>query len=186
MTLSPMDKLLAEILDRQDEDGRGAELSEERVRAVLCEGKRLNPAEKYLLATSPLARDTYANVLNEVEIERQACRHRWEHAGIQTSVHTLLAAATAHYPLVIPAKDFSVTVRPHPTRAWSITLKLGEGFLRQIGGRDILALVDHQEVVWASGPVNDYGEITTAGWSSSETPLERTRQRGFSLQVRHA
>jgi hypothetical protein len=61
-TGSGIERLLKEVLARQLEDGRGAELTEQRVRAVLSGRDAFTTDEEYLLVTSPLARLTYAEV----------------------------------------------------------------------------------------------------------------------------
>jgi hypothetical protein len=184
---SGIEKLLSDVLAMQQEDGRGAELTEERVRDVLLGTESFSDAEEHLLANSPLARHTYAAALEEVEIEREAYRQRCERAGLHTSTGNLLAAATGQYPLVIPSDDFLVTVRPHPIDGgWVITLALSEQFRRITGPADVLTLVDDQNVTWIRGQLNVYGEIHSYCWPYPESPAERARRPGFALRVLHA
>ena len=184
---SGIEKLLNDVLALQQEDGRGAELTEERVRDVLLGAASFTDAEEHLLASSPLARGTYATALAEVEIEREAYRQRCERAGLHTSTGSLLAAATGQYPLVIPSDDFSVTVRPHPIDGgWVITLALSKQFRRITGPADVLALVDDRNVTWVRGQLNVYGEIHSYCWPYHESPAERSREPGFALRVLHA
>lgn len=188
MTSEPgIERLLGDVLALQQEDGRGAELMDERVREVLLGADSFTDAETHLLATSPLSRRIYAEVLEEVLIEREAYRQRCERAGLRTSTGSLLAAATGQYPLVFPVDDFSVTVRPHPIDGgWVITLALSERFRRVTGPADVLMLVDDQNVTWARGQLNVYGEIHCYRWPYPESPAERTRRPGFALRVLHA
>jgi len=87
---------------------------------------------------------------------------------------------------VIPSDDFSVTVRRHPIRdGWVITLALGERFRRTTRSEDILVLVDDQDVTWARGQINTYGEIHSYRWPYDESPAERMRRPGFALRVVH-
>jgi hypothetical protein len=188
MTLSNFDRLLIKVLNTQDEDGRGADLSEERARAICC-GDKMHQGEKYLLVTSPLARKTYRRVWENVQIEREACHRRWERAGVQTTTAVLAAAASEQYPIEIPGKsgDFRVIVRPHSmSQGWIITLSLGESFRRNVRNDEILAVFDDRRAVWVRGTVNSYGEIHSYDWSYKETPWERIRQQGFGLTVEHA
>ncbi|MCB1545173.1 MAG: hypothetical protein H6872_09320 [Methylobacteriaceae bacterium] len=183
MTQANIDRLLFELLDRQDEDGRGADLSEERLREVLREGKLLCDDEKYLLATSPLARANYVAVEETLRVEREAKRRGWQQAGIQTETR-LLAASSDSDPLVIAGGDFSVTVRRHPTSdGWLVTLALGDKFLRNIGPEDIISLVDDQGNVWVRGRPSVYGQVHAYEWPYPGSPASETRRTGFSLRV---
>jgi hypothetical protein len=64
---SGVDGLLRELLNRQVEDGRGAELTEKRVREVVSGRDVFTAEEERLLLTSPLARSTYAEVQAELQ-----------------------------------------------------------------------------------------------------------------------
>jgi len=186
MSGTGMAKLLSDVFGSQDEDGRGVDLTEERVVDVLLGGGTFSAAEEQLLAASPLARNTYAEVFVDLQIERDAYQQRCELAGIRNSTKFLLAAAGGQYPLVIPSEDFSVTVRPHPIRdGWVITLALGEQFCRITRAEDVLVLVDDQGVMWVRGQINTYGEIHSYKWPYDESPTERIRKQGFALRVIH-
>jgi len=184
--MTKMEGLLSDMLALQDEDGGGAELTEERVREVLLRRDVFTVDEERMLATSPLARDIYAEILEEVKLERQVFRQRCELAGVNTSTRVLLAAAGGQDPIVIPSDDFSVTVRSHPvSRGWIVTLTLYDRFRRMIRTEDVLALVDDQDVTWVRGQVNDFGEIHSYHWPHNETPTERIRKQGFALGVQY-
>lgn len=186
MTLSRMDRMLIELLERRTDDGRGADLSDERVWAVLCEGSEFDENEKLLLATSPLARETYALGMQELEIKRRATLERWKRAGLQTQTTSLLAASADRYPIVVSTDDFEVVVRQHPTsEGWTITLALGETFHRNIGPNEGITLLDDANVSWVRGAPNVYGEIHSYKWPYDESPVERMRKPGFTLRVEH-
>jgi len=181
-----MEELFRAVLAVQDEDGQGAELTEERVRAVLLGLDVFTADEERMLATSPLARDTYAEVFEEVEIERQVFRQRCEQARLNTNTGVLLAAAGGHDPIEIPSDDFSVTIRSHPvSEGWIVTLTLRDRFRRMARAEDVLALVDDQGVTWLRGQVNTFGEINSYEWPYDETPAERIQKSGFALRVQH-
>lgn len=186
MNATGIGKLLSDVLASQDEDGRGGDLTEERVVDVLLGGGTFSAAEERLLAASPLARNTYAEVFDDLQMERDAYQQRCELAGIRNSTRFLLAAAGGQYPLVIPSDDFSVTVRAHPTRdGWVITLALGERFRRVTRAEDVVVLVDDQGVTWVRGQINTYGEIHSYNWPYDESPTDRMREPGFALRVIH-
>jgi hypothetical protein len=183
---SAIERLLADVLALQDEDGGGAGLAEERVRHVLLGRDTFTADEENILLTSPLARATYAEVLEDVQIEREAFRHRIEIAGIEPATAVLLAASGGPYPMVIPSEDFSVTVRSHPlSKGWVITLTLRDRFRQIIHSEDVLALVDDQDVTWLRGQMNSYGEIHSYDWPYDGTPVERMQRSGFALRVQH-
>src|SRR5262245_39496643 len=88
-----MEKLLGEVLALHDEDGRGAELTEERARDVLLGRDVFRPHEERLLATSPLARSTYAEVQEDLRLQEEAFLTRCRRAGIETEIVFPLAAS---------------------------------------------------------------------------------------------
>jgi hypothetical protein len=190
MTLSALDKLLIEVLGRQKEHWHGAELTEERIRAVLQQRALFDDRERFLLASSPIAREIYAQIWAEVDIDREACRRRWANAGLATSTGSLRAATThEHYPIEIEGMndDFLVTIRRNPLQqGWLITLSLRERFRRAVKVGDVLAMVDDRNVRWIVGSPNEYGELHTSDWPYVETPWERIRQHGFVLYVQAA
>ena len=179
---SPMEKLLDEVLALQDEDGRGAELTEERVSDVLLGRDAFTAHEEHLLMTSPLARSTYAEAENDLQIEREAFRQRCEAANIMTTTAETRWAAAGGFTL--SSHDFGVKVRPHPLSpgGWVITLTLSEKFLEIIRPEDVLALVDDHDDTWLRGEVNSYGEIHSYDWPHVGTPADRMHWR---LHVLH-
>jgi len=185
---SPTEKLLDEVLALQDEDGRGAELTEERVRDVLLGRDAFTTHEEHLLMTSPLARSAYAEAEDDLQIEREAFRQRCEAANIvTTTAHTRWAAAGGDNDFTLQSHDFVVRVRPHPLSpgGWVITLTLSEKFLEIIRAEDVLALVDDHNDTWLRGEVNSYGEIHSYDWPHVGTPADRMRRSDLALQVRH-
>jgi hypothetical protein len=185
---SQMEKLLDEVLALQDEDGRGAQLTEERVRDVLLGRDAFTADEERLLATSPLARSTYAEIQEDVQIEREAFRQRCEAANIvTTTARTRLAAESGDNDFTLQSHDFVVRVRPHPLSpgGWVITLTLSEKFLQIIRAEDVLALVDERNDTWLRGEVNSYGEIHSYDWPYAGTPASSMRRSDLALHVRH-
>jgi hypothetical protein len=181
-----MEGLFRAVLAVQDEDGRGAELTEERVRDVLLGLNVFTADEERMLATSPLARDTYAEVVEDLQIERQVFEERHKAAGLKTSTSPLLVAESEQDLIEIVSDDFSVTVRSHPVSdEWIITLKLHDRFREIVRAEDVLTLVDDTDVTWVRGQVNDYGEIHSYCWPCKETPAERIKKQGFALNVRY-
>jgi hypothetical protein len=184
---SPIEKLLDEVLALQDDDGRGAELTEERVRHVLLGRDTFTTYEQRLLMTSPLARSTYAEVDDDLQIEREAFRQRCEAANIVTTTARTRLAAESDNDFTLQSHDFVVRVRPHPLSpgGWVITLTLSEKFLEIIHAEDVLALVDDHNDTWLQGEANSYGEIHSYDWPHVGTPADRMRRRDLSLHVRH-
>jgi hypothetical protein len=185
---SAMEKLLDEILGLQDEDGRGAALTEERVRDVLLGRDAFTAQEERLLMTSPLARLTYAEAAEDLKIERAAFRQRCEAANVvTTTAQTLLAAESSDESFTRQSRDFIVSVRPHPIAAggWVITLTLGERFQHIVCEKDVLALVDDRDETWLRGEVNCYGEIHCYDWPYAGTPADRMRRNDLALHVRY-
>jgi hypothetical protein len=185
---SQMEKLLDEVLALQDEDGRGAELTEERVRDVLVGRDGFTGDEERLLMTSPLARSTYAEVLEDLQIEREAFRQRCEAANVVTATARMrLAAESGDSDFTLQSHDFVVRVRPHPLSpgGWVITLTLSEKFSKVVRTQDVLALVDDQNDTWLRGEVNSYGEIHSYDWPYAGTPADRMRRSDLALRVRH-
>src|SRR5258708_28067843 len=82
---SGIDRLLKDVLALQDEDGRGAELTEERVRHVLLGRDTFTADERSLLATSPLARLTYAEIAEDLRLEREAFEQSWDEEAVPES-----------------------------------------------------------------------------------------------------
>jgi hypothetical protein len=82
---SGIDRLLKDVLALQDEDGRGAELTEERVRHVLLGRDTFKADERSLLATSPLARLTYAEITEDLRLEREAFEQGSHEEAVQQS-----------------------------------------------------------------------------------------------------
>ena len=82
---SGIDRLLKDVLALQDEDGRGAELTEERVRHVLLGRDTFTADERNLLATSPLARSTYAEIAEDLRLEGEAFEQGWQQDAVQQS-----------------------------------------------------------------------------------------------------
>jgi hypothetical protein len=76
---------MKDVLALQDEDGRGAELTEERVRHVLLGRGTFTADERSLLATSPLARLIYAEIAEDLRLEREAVEHGWQEEAVQQS-----------------------------------------------------------------------------------------------------
>lgn len=97
---SQVDGLLRELLSRQVEDGRGAELTEQRVREVMSGRDVFTVAEERLLLTSPLARSTYAQVRaeqqrNSAMISRRSRSERVARHGSRANpVKRLLSSRT--------------------------------------------------------------------------------------------
>src|SRR5215831_7271897 len=94
-TESGMERLLKEVLARQVEDGRGAELTEQRVREVLSGRDAFTTDEEYLLVTSPLARLTYAEVAEELRLEKEALHQRREQEELQQHRNGVLIRRSA-------------------------------------------------------------------------------------------
>jgi len=186
MTPGPgMQRLLSNVLALQNEDGRGAELTDERVKQVLLGRDAFTAAEERMLATSPLARLIYAEVLEDLRLEEEAFAQRCERAGVKTETHSLLAASGGQYPMVLPSDDFSVTLCPHPVSAgWVISLTLHDQFRRIMHSDEGLALVDEKGVTWLRGQVNSYGEIHSYDWPHDETPAKCVQREGFKLRIR--
>ena len=184
---SEMDDLLGEVLALQDEDGRGAELTEERVRHVLLGRDAFTSEEERVLAMSPLARLTYAEALEDLRLEREAFRQRCKMADVRTTTaDSRLAAEDGGPDLTLRSKDFSVTARPHPlSQGWVITLTLGAEFRQIVRSDDVLALVDDRNDTWLRGQVNCYGEIHSYDWPYDETPVARMRRGKLALHVQY-
>jgi hypothetical protein len=158
---------------------------EERVRQVLSGRDIFTTEEEHILATSPLARLTYAEALEDWRLEEEAFAQRCERAGIKTQTGSLLAASGGQYPIVLPSDDFSVTLRPHPVSAgWVISLTLRDQFRRIIHADEQLALVDDRNVTWLRGQVNSYGEVHSYDWPYDETPARCVQREGFRLRIR--
>ena len=184
-TGSGMHRLLSDVLALQNEDGRGAELTEERVKHVLLGRDAFTTDEERILTSSPLARLTYAEIVEDLRLEEEAFQQRCERAGIKTETGALMAASGGQYPMVLPSDDFSVTLRPHPMSAgWVISLTLRDQFRRIMHSNEGLALVDDQGVTWLRGQVNSYGEVHSYDWPYDETPTKCVQREGFKLRVR--
>ena len=168
MVKSRMEKLLDEVLALHDEDGRGAELTEERARDVLLGRDVLKPYEERLLATSPLARSTYAEVQEDLRLEEEAFLTRCRRAGIELS-----------------NADFSIRLRSRPiSEGWVISLTLSDRFRKIMHSDGWLIVVDDQGATWLRGQVNSYGEIHSYGLPDGEDPAKTVRRKGFKLRVR--
>jgi len=190
-TKSPMEKLLEEVLALQDEDGRGAELTEERLRNVLLGRDAFTTHEEHLLMTSPLARSSCAEVREDLRLEGEVFIARCRRAGIKTEVVLPLAASGGQDPLdrtvvLLPHDDCPVKLHRHPrSKGWIVSLTLSDRLREIIGPDGWLTLVDNQGVTWLHGQVNSYGEIHSYGLpSGGEDPTQLVRREGLRLRVR--
>src|SRR5215470_4270956 len=89
--------LLRGVLAHQVEDGRGAELTEERVRDVLLRRAAFTADEEYLLLTSPLARWIYAGVREDLRLNEEAALRQSREEALQRGrrIRRLQIAAVA-------------------------------------------------------------------------------------------
>jgi hypothetical protein len=180
-----MEKLLGEVLALHDEDGRGAELTEERARDVVLGRDVFRPDEERLLATSPLARSTYAEVQEDLRLEEEAFLTRCSRAGIETEIAFPLAASGGRDPPELSNADFSIRLRSRPiSEGWVISLTLSDRFRKITHPDGWLIVVDDQGVTWLRGQVNSYGEIHSYGLPGGEDPAKTVRRKGFKLRVR--
>jgi hypothetical protein len=185
MVNSKLEKLLGEVLALQDEDGRGAELTQERTRDVLLGRDVFRPDEEHLLATSPLARSTCAEVQEDLRLEEEAFLTRCRRAGIETEIVFPLAASGGQDPPELANADFSIRLRSRPiSEGWVISLTLSDRFRKIMHSDGWLTLVDDQGATWLRGQVNSYGEIHSYGLPGGEGPAQRVRRKGFKLRVR--
>ena len=115
---SGIDRLLKDVLALQDEDGRGAELTEERVRHVLLGRGTFTADERSLLATSPLARLTYAEIAEDLRLEREAFEQGWHEEQFLSAVYADMPgnALRLCVPSVLTLGPLgcSARVRPQP------------------------------------------------------------------------
>jgi hypothetical protein len=185
MVNAKMGKLLGEVLALQDEDGRGAELTEERARDVLLGRDVFRPDEERLLATSPLARSTCVEVQEDLRLEEEAFLTRCRRAGIETEIAFPLAASGGQDPPELANADFSIRLRSRPiSEGWVISLTLSDRFRKIMHSDGWLTLVDDQGVTWLRGQVNSYGEIHSYGLPGGEGSAQCVRRKGFKLRVR--
>jgi hypothetical protein len=180
-----MERLLKDVLALQDEDGRGAGLSEERAREVLSGRDTFTADEELLLAMSPLARSTCAEVREDLRLEEDAFLERCRGAGIETEITLPLAASDGEGVPEMFNADFSVQLRRRPfSEGWVVSLVLSDRFRRIVTPESWLILVDDRDVVWLRGQVNRYGEVHSYGLSCAEDLAQRVRKEGFKLRVR--
>jgi hypothetical protein len=185
MVKSGMEKLLGEVLAFHDEDGRGADLTEERARDVLLGHDVFRRDEERLLATSPLARSTYAEVQEDLRLEEEAFLTRCRRAGIETEIVFPLAASGGEDPPELSNADFSIRLRSRPiSEGWVISLTLSDRFRKIMHSDGWLIVVDDQGVTWLRGQVNSYGEIHSYSLPGGEDPAKTVRRKGFKLRVR--
>lgn len=185
MTTRPeMENLLDEVLALQNEDGRGAELTEERVREVLLRHDTFTAEEERLLRTSPLARLTYAEAAEDLQAGREAAfRERCARASVNTEIVSL-AASGGGYPR-FSNDDFIVELDHHPeTDGWVVTLTLLDRVHQIVDPNEVLVLEDDQGATWLRGQVNSFGQIHSYEWSLDDDPAQRARRDGFKLRVR--
>jgi hypothetical protein len=183
MVKSGMEKLLGEVLALHDEDGRGAELTEERARDVLLGRDVFRRDEERVLATSSLARSTYAEVQEDLRLQEEAFLTRCRRARIETEIVFPSAASGGEDPPELSNADFSIRLRSRPiSEGWVISLTLSDRFRKIMHGW--LVVVDDQGVTWLRGQVNSYGEIHSYSLPNGEDPAKTVRRKGFKLRVR--
>jgi hypothetical protein len=182
---SAMENLLDDVLGLQDEDGRGAELTEERVREVLLGRDAFTAGEEQLLMTSPVARLTYAEVQEDLRLGEEAFLERCRRAGIETEITYPLAASGSEDLPEMSNADFSIKLRSRPiSEGWVVSVVLSERVCKIISPGSWLTLVDDQGATWLRGQVNTYGEVHSYGSSCPEDLPQRVRREGFKLRVR--
>jgi len=164
---SGIDRLLKDVLALQDEDGRGAELTEERVRHVLLGSDTFTATERSLLATSPLARLTYAEIAEDLRLEREAVQQGWQEEGVHQSPRKGRAVdGTAVATRVIALRRLKVA-------ASFIALALVFGVLSRLG--PYFRHIPYQSV---NTGVSDKATSTTGATEISDKAINTAGEKG--------
>ncbi len=170
-------RLLLAVLDRQLESGKHKMITRERLKETLTTGPPLTEEEKKILLFSPVARDDYAGMCNEICKE---LNERLQLYGVDNEILPL-AAATTDDKVVMKGADFNVTLfnKTEIGIPWVILIQLGSSYLRTINPMTQLRLVDSGGLEWLRGRPDSNGELTGA-WQDDETDILKRAQR-FTL-----
>jgi len=177
MNMQGMASLLAEILSSQVEQGQYGVISEARLREALTSGPPLSESEQALLLLSPVTRDDYRRIRQEVN---DALHIRLDQLQIERQLYAL-AADSEEDIVVMKGNGFTVTLyrRDDLGIPWVILVQLGQSYLQAINPMTRLRLIDSGGLEWCRGKPDSQGEIT-APWSDRETDL-LARSKRFSL-----
>ena len=173
-----MARLLSEILDPQIESGKYGAIDKDRVRESLTNGPELTDREQCLLLLSPVAREDFKDVRNEILEEVYA---RIQQQDIDMNMLPLAAAGEAKDKVILRGSGFSVTLyrRDELGIPWIILVQLGASYQKAVNPMTTLRLVDTGGLEWLRGRPDVNGEFT-GPWNDAETDL-LIRAHRFSL-----
>lgn len=181
MNTDGMARLLAELLEPQIESGRYGTIGRDRLREALTIGPNLTDTEQSILLISPVAREDYQDVQNEILNE---VNERIHNQGVDIKILPLAAASEGKKDkIILNGRGFTVTLYRKEDLGipWVILVQLGASYLKVINPMTTLRLVDSGGLEWLRGIPDTNGEMT-GPWNDEETDLLRRVQR-FSLTL---
>lgn len=171
-------KLLAFILDGQEEGRVPGVLTEERARAALTSGPPLTQAERRLIWMSPDSRGLFLSVRRDVRAELS---DRVREAGLGIAKRRL--AASGGDIDEVAGTGFTVTIFKDDGAegGWLISVQLEDRYLQLIGAATTVVLRDTGGATWAAGVPDSRGCIGSVWGDVNEPP--RSRIQKFSLRL---
>lgn len=182
VNVNGMAKLLSELLDPQLETGQYGVITEKRLREALTLGPPLDEREQSLLLLSPVVREDYRRIRQEI---RSELSKKLEMNNVAMEIMPLAAASTGD-KVVMKGKGFTVTLYRQEGLGvpWIILVQLGDAYMQTLNPMSILRLMDSGGLEWLRGRPDECGEIT-ATWNDDQTDLI-ARSRRFSLRLEPA
>lgn len=168
----PHANLLRRILAGQIDDGAGDGLTEERILEVLNgRDEEFTAAEKILLWTAPVARHRYLRLRREAAARAAEAMRR---GGLELASRPMAAAGEANvHVLDVGGCTLNIFRDPDPELVWTLSLRLGEGFLAALPPGLSVRLADTGGRTWLAGRPNSWGEVH-GGWGDAATsPVKR-------------
>lgn len=172
-----IEKLFGELLESQIETGKYEQLNLKRIREALTVGPALSDEEQRLLLLSPVAREDFWLIKEEITNDLLG---RLEEQGIALELLPL-AAADKSDKVVMHSTGFSVTLinKNEIGVPWVILVQISSAYRKIISPMTTLKLVDSGGLEWLRQKPDSNGEMT-ALWTDSETDLVDRASR-FSL-----
>lgn len=177
MNMDAMAALFSEVLATQVESGEYGALPQARLLEMLTTGPPPTPEEQAVLILSPVAREDYRLIRQQVN---DSVRARLKELAIEQELFAM-AADSDEDTLVMRGNGFTVTLyrRNDLGIPWVILVQLGPAYMEAINPMTTLRLVDSGGLEWCRGKPDGQGEVS-AFWSDPETDI-LARSKRFSL-----
>ena len=172
-------RLLAAILQGQDDSEASSTLTIFRVRQALTAGPPLTEDEQKLIWLSPNARQAFLSVRRQV---RADITKRVRAAGLGTAERRLAASGGDTEVIVCNGFVVSIFRDDIPGAEWSVSVSLEPEYLALVGTTTSVILRDSGGHVWASG-VPSLQRTISAVWNlANDPPLRRLQRFDLALE----